>query len=49
MFSKGKNILVLGLGKTGQAVIKKMKPMAETLIALDDNAHADIGNIRELA
>ncbi|MDD3776932.1 MAG: UDP-N-acetylmuramoyl-L-alanine--D-glutamate ligase [Actinomycetota bacterium] len=48
MFLKGKNILVLGLGKTGQAVIKKMKPMAETLIALDDNAHADIGNIREL-
>ncbi|MDZ7837146.1 MAG: hypothetical protein U5N58_03890 [Actinomycetota bacterium] len=47
MFLEGKNLLVLGLGKTGLAVIDRMHKVADTIIAVDDNPMADTGNIKE--
>jgi len=43
MLVTGKNVLVLGLGKTGISVIRQIKKTARSITALDDHAHRDLG------
>jgi len=43
MFIKGKNLLVIGLGKTGVSVIRQVREIAGSIIAVDDNPGLDTG------
>lgn len=48
-FLKNKNILVLGLGKSGISVIKKLTSLPVSVFGVDNNPYIDIGsNLAEI-